>query len=91
MTPAARIGLFMLIGLIILGVFIIKIEDIPVGERGDRLVRLGQGGQEAPGLATEGHDEVERVAEQAEPLAACIPSMSSESIRLSPSMCSMTR
>jgi phospholipid/cholesterol/gamma-HCH transport system substrate-binding protein len=37
MTPAARIGLFMLVGLIILGVFIIKIEDIPVGERGDRL------------------------------------------------------
>ena len=38
MTPAARIGLFMLLGLIILGVFIIKIEDIPVGERGDRLL-----------------------------------------------------
>jgi phospholipid/cholesterol/gamma-HCH transport system substrate-binding protein len=37
MTPAARIGLFMITGLIILGVFIIKIEDIPVGERGDRL------------------------------------------------------
>jgi phospholipid/cholesterol/gamma-HCH transport system substrate-binding protein len=37
MTPAARIGLFMLIGMIILGVFIIKIEDIPVGERGERL------------------------------------------------------
>ena len=37
MTPAARIGLFMILGLIILGVFIIKIEDIPVGERGDRL------------------------------------------------------
>ena len=37
MTPAARIGLFMLAGMIILGVFIIKIEDIPVGERGDRL------------------------------------------------------
>lgn len=37
MTPAARIGLFMLMGLIILGVFIIKIEDIPVGERGDRM------------------------------------------------------
>ena len=37
MTPAARIGLFMLMGLIILGIFIIKIEDIPVGERGDRL------------------------------------------------------
>ena len=38
MTPAARIGLFMLMGLIILGVFIIKIEDIPVGDRGDRLM-----------------------------------------------------
>ncbi len=38
MTPAARIGLFMLMGLIILGIFIIKIEDIPVGERGDRLM-----------------------------------------------------
>jgi phospholipid/cholesterol/gamma-HCH transport system substrate-binding protein len=38
MSPAAKIGLFMLLGLIILGVFIIKIEDIPVGERGDRLV-----------------------------------------------------
>jgi phospholipid/cholesterol/gamma-HCH transport system substrate-binding protein len=37
MTPAARIGLFMLAGMIILGVFIIKIEDIPVGERGERL------------------------------------------------------
>jgi phospholipid/cholesterol/gamma-HCH transport system substrate-binding protein len=38
MTPAAKIGLFMLIGLVILGVFIIRIEDIPVGERGERLV-----------------------------------------------------
>lgn len=37
MTPAARIGLFMLMGMFILGVFIIKIEDIPVGERGERL------------------------------------------------------
>ncbi len=37
MTPAARIGLFMLIGLVILGLFIIKIEDIPIGERGERL------------------------------------------------------
>ncbi len=37
MTPAAKIGLFMLIGLIILGVFVIKIEDIPVAERGERL------------------------------------------------------
>jgi phospholipid/cholesterol/gamma-HCH transport system substrate-binding protein len=37
MTPAAKIGLFMLVALIILGVFIIRIEDIPVGERGERL------------------------------------------------------
>jgi len=37
MTPAAKIGLFMLMGLIVLGVFILKIEDIPIGERGDRL------------------------------------------------------
>jgi phospholipid/cholesterol/gamma-HCH transport system substrate-binding protein len=36
MTPAAKIGLFMLIGLIILGVFIIRIEDIPIGDRGER-------------------------------------------------------
>ncbi len=38
MTPAAKIGLFMLAGLIILGVFIIKIQDIPIGERGERIV-----------------------------------------------------
>lgn len=37
MTPAARIGLFMIMGMLILGVFIIKIEDIPVGDRGDRM------------------------------------------------------
>lgn len=37
MTPAAKIGLFMLLGLIILGMFIVKIEDIPLGERGERL------------------------------------------------------
>ncbi len=36
MTPAAKIGLFMLIGLIILGIFIIKIQDIPIGARGHR-------------------------------------------------------
>lgn len=36
MTPAAKIGLLMVIGLIILGVFIIEIEDIPIGERGER-------------------------------------------------------
>jgi phospholipid/cholesterol/gamma-HCH transport system substrate-binding protein len=38
MTPAAKIGLLMIVALIILGVFIIKIEDIPVGERGERFV-----------------------------------------------------
>ncbi len=37
MSAAAKIGLFMLAALIILGVFILKIEDIPLGERGDRL------------------------------------------------------
>ncbi len=37
MTPAAKIGLFILIGFIILGVFILKIEDIPLTERGERL------------------------------------------------------
>ncbi|NOZ95425.1 MAG: MCE family protein [Acidobacteria bacterium] len=37
MTPAAKIGLFVLMGLIVLGIFILKIEDIPIGERGDRL------------------------------------------------------
>lgn len=36
MTPAAKIGLLMVIGLIILGVFIVEIEDIPIGERGER-------------------------------------------------------
>jgi len=42
MTPAAKIGLFMLVALIILGVFIIKIEDIPVGDRGERLVVMAR-------------------------------------------------
>ena len=37
MTPAAKIGLFVLLGLIVLGIFVLKIEDIPIGERGDRL------------------------------------------------------
>ena len=37
MSPAAKIGLFILIGFIILGVFILKIEDIPLTERGERL------------------------------------------------------
>ena len=38
MTPAAKIGLFMLIALVILGAFIIKIQDIPIGERGERTI-----------------------------------------------------
>ena len=50
MTPAARIGLFMLVGLIILGVFIIKIEDIPVGERGDLPLGEVAGADDACGV-----------------------------------------
>ena len=38
MTPAAKIGLFMLLALVVLGVFILEIEDIPIGQRGDRMV-----------------------------------------------------
>jgi phospholipid/cholesterol/gamma-HCH transport system substrate-binding protein len=38
MSPAAKIGLFMMIALVILGAFIIKIQDIPIGERGERLL-----------------------------------------------------
>jgi phospholipid/cholesterol/gamma-HCH transport system substrate-binding protein len=38
MSPAAKIGLFILVGLVVLGAFIVKIEDIPIGERGERLV-----------------------------------------------------
>lgn len=38
MSPAAKIGLFILIGLVVLGAFIVMIEDIPIGERGERLV-----------------------------------------------------
>jgi len=37
MTPAAKIGLFMFAGLIILGAFVVKIQDIPIGERGRRV------------------------------------------------------
>jgi phospholipid/cholesterol/gamma-HCH transport system substrate-binding protein len=36
MSHTARVGLFMLVALIILGVFIIKIEEIPLGARGGR-------------------------------------------------------
>ena len=31
MSPTARVGLFMLLALVVLGVFIIKIEEIPIG------------------------------------------------------------
>ncbi len=34
MSPAAKIGLFMLAGLIVLAGFVLKIEDIPLGGRG---------------------------------------------------------
>lgn len=37
MSAAAKIGLVMLLALVVLGVFIIQIEDIPIGERGERL------------------------------------------------------
>lgn len=37
MSPTAKIGLFMLAGLVVLGVFIVEIEDIPLGDRGRRL------------------------------------------------------
>ncbi len=36
MSPTARVGAFMLAALIILGIFIVKIEEIPVGTRGAR-------------------------------------------------------
>jgi phospholipid/cholesterol/gamma-HCH transport system substrate-binding protein len=36
MSHTARVGLFMLIALFVLGVFIIKIEEIPLGARGGR-------------------------------------------------------
>lgn len=36
MTSAAKIGLLMLVGLIVLAVFIIKIEDLSFGEEGER-------------------------------------------------------
>jgi len=38
MSPTAKIGLLILVGLVVLGAFIVKIEDIPIGERGERLV-----------------------------------------------------
>jgi phospholipid/cholesterol/gamma-HCH transport system substrate-binding protein len=36
MNPTARVGLFMLLALIVLGVFIVKIEEIPIGSKGGR-------------------------------------------------------
>ena len=36
MSPTARVGLFMLLALVVLGVFIVKIEEIPIGSRSGR-------------------------------------------------------
>ncbi|MCU0292612.1 MAG: MlaD family protein [Thermoanaerobaculaceae bacterium] len=36
MSPTARIGLFMIVALAILGVFIVKIEEIPIGSKSGR-------------------------------------------------------
>ncbi|MFI5166591.1 MAG: MlaD family protein [Thermoanaerobaculales bacterium] len=36
MSHTARVGIFMTVALVILGVFIIKIEEIPLGSKGDR-------------------------------------------------------
>ncbi len=36
MSHTARVGVFMIVALIVLGVFIIKIEEIPIGTRGSR-------------------------------------------------------
>jgi phospholipid/cholesterol/gamma-HCH transport system substrate-binding protein len=35
-SPTARVGLFMLLALVVLGVFIIKIEEIPIGSKSGR-------------------------------------------------------
>jgi phospholipid/cholesterol/gamma-HCH transport system substrate-binding protein len=37
MSNTARVGLFMLLALIVLGVFIVKIEEIPIGVKGGRV------------------------------------------------------
>ena len=37
MSHTARVGLFMIVALIVLGVFIVKIEEIPLGSRGGRV------------------------------------------------------
>src|SRR5512137_1527936 len=36
MSQTARVGLLMLVALIVVGIFIIKIEQIPLGARGNR-------------------------------------------------------
>lgn len=36
MSHTARVGLFMLVALVVLGVFIVKIEEIPIGAKGGR-------------------------------------------------------
>ena len=36
MSPTARVGLFMLLALVVLGVFIMKIEEIPIGSKSGR-------------------------------------------------------
>jgi len=36
MSPTARVGLFMVLALVVLGVFIVKIEEIPIGARSGR-------------------------------------------------------
>ncbi|MBP7797404.1 MAG: MCE family protein [Thermoanaerobaculaceae bacterium] len=36
MSPTARVGAFMLVALVVLGVFIIKIEELPLGSKGGR-------------------------------------------------------
>jgi len=37
MSNTARVGLFMLVALVVLGVFIVKIEEIPIGTKGGRV------------------------------------------------------
>jgi phospholipid/cholesterol/gamma-HCH transport system substrate-binding protein len=37
MSNTARVGLFMLVALIVLGIFIVKIEEIPIGTKGGRV------------------------------------------------------
>ena len=37
MSPTARVGVFMFVALVIVGIFIIKIEEIPIGTKGGRV------------------------------------------------------